>query len=217
MIDLDGTLVDTAPDLADALNRTLAEFGHPPVSDDTVRMWVGRGGAKLVEQGLIEATGAAPDVGAHARVLSRFLGLYKHSICERSRIYPGVVETLSRLADQGLKIVCVTNKREAMTVPLLKKIGLFAHFSTVVSGDSQDTMKPEPGPLLNACERLETMPRRSVLVGDSDNDILAARAAGMAVIWVTYGYNQGVDLRSMQPDATVDNFADIIDVIHRTD
>jgi len=216
-IDLDGTLIDTAPDLGRALNCTLDELGHAPVGDDLVRTWIGRGAAVLVQHALQETTGVAPASTLHALALARFLELYATGLCVRSKIYPGVETVLAQLSAAGFRLACVTNKREAMTVPLLEQIGLMSYFDAVICGDSQDSMKPEPGPLLHACERLEISPQRCVLVGDSDNDILAAQAAGMAVIWVTYGYNQGLDLAAMQPDVTIDAFSAVAEIVERAE
>ncbi len=216
-IDLDGTLIDTAPDLGSALNRTLEELGHAPVSDDLVRMWIGHGAAVLVQHAMQEATAVAPDSHQHGTALARFLELYAANLCGRSKIYPGVEAVLAQLSAAGFRLACVTNKRQAMTVPLLEQIGLMPSFALVICGARQDRMKPEPGPLLHACERLEIGPQHCVLVGDSENDILAAQAAGMAVIWVTYGYNQGRDLAAMQPDATIDAFSTVADIVERAE
>ena len=216
-IDLDGTLIDTAPDLGGALNRTLDELGHAPVSDDLVRMWIGRGAAVLVQHALQETTGIAPDLHQHDAALARFLELYAANLCGRSEIYPGVETVLTQLSAAGFRLACVTNKRQAMTVPLLEQIGLMPYFDVVICGDSQNSMKPEPGPLLHACKRLGIGPQHCVLVGDSDNDILAARAAGIAVIWATYGYNQGLDLAAMQPNATIDEFSAVAQIVERAE
>lgn len=152
---------------------------------------------------------AEPEPQLFDRALALFLRNYRAVVSELSRPYPGAVETLTWLSSAGYPLACITNKAEAFTVPLLKKLKMYAYFNLVVSGDSLPRQKPDPLPLQHACRHFGIGPDRAVLVGDSVNDVQAARAAGMPVICVTYGYNHGHDIRDAGPDATVDSLADV--------
>ncbi|OGI39153.1 MAG: hypothetical protein A2140_03255 [Candidatus Muproteobacteria bacterium RBG_16_62_13] len=134
---------------------------------------------------------------------------YAAGVSELSRPFPGVVEGLRRLAAAGFHLACITNKAEAFTLPLLRNLGLHDAFKLVLSGDSLPKQKPDPLPLLHACRHFGITPDHGVLVGDSSNDVQAARAAGMPVICVTYGYNHGHDIRDSHPDAVVDSLIEV--------
>lgn len=209
MIDLDGTLIHTAPDLADAANRMLSELELPPRDEATVARWIGNGVSRLVKRALTGEMEAEPDAALYARAYPVFLEHYGARVANRSRPYPGVVEGLKQLRAGGYRLACITNKAEAFTLPLLRALGLQGYFELVLSGDSLRRKKPDPLPLLHACRHFGITPEHGLLVGDSGNDTQAARAAGMPVICVTYGYNRGQDVRELAPEAVVDSLTEL--------
>ena len=190
MIDLDGTLIHTAPDLAAAANRMLVDLDLPTHDPVRIERWIGNGVGRLVKRALTGDFEAEPQAALYARAYPRFLHHYGEHVASRSRPYPGVTEGLRALTEAGFSLVCVTNKAEAFTVPLLRALALDGYFGLVLSGDTLAHKKPHPEPLLHACRYFDIPPARGVLVGDSANDAQAARAAGMALICVSYGYNQ---------------------------
>jgi phosphoglycolate phosphatase len=209
MIDLDGTLIDTAPDLADGANRMLADLGRAPYPLATVMTWIGNGVPRLVKRALTGEMWAEPDGALFERALPVFQRHYAEHVADRSRPFPGVVEGLRQLEARGFRLACITNKAKAFTLPLLQKLGLDGYFELVLSGDSLPKQKPDPLPLHHACRHFGITPDHGLLVGDSRNDVEAARAAGMPVICVTYGYNHGHDIRESRPDAVVDSLAEV--------
>jgi phosphoglycolate phosphatase len=209
MIDLDGTLIDTVPDLAAAANRMLADLGRPGWDEAHYRKWIGNGVPRFVKRALTGEMLAEPDAALFERALAIFRKHYGDAVADLSRPYPGVVEALERLSATGFSLACITNKAEAFTAPLLKQLDLYKYFKLVLSGDSLPKQKPDPLPLLHACRHFGITPDHGVLVGDSSNDVQAARAAGMPVICVTYGYNHGHDIRDSHPDAVVDSLTDV--------
>jgi phosphoglycolate phosphatase len=209
MIDLDGTLIDTVPDLAAAANRMLADLGRPVWDESHYRKWIGNGVPRFVKRALTGEMQAEPDAAVFEQALAIFRAHYAAAVADRSLPYAGVVEALERLSAMGFSLACITNKAEAFTVPLLKQLDLYKYFRLVLSGDSLPKQKPDPLPLLHACRHFGITPEHGVLVGDSSNDVAAARAAGMPVICVTYGYNHGHDIRDAHPDAVVDSLIDV--------
>ena len=209
MIDLDGTLIDTVPDLAAAANRTLADLGRPAWDENCYRTWIGNGVPRFVKRALTGEMQAEPETALFERALALFRKYYGAAVADLSRPYPGVVEGLARLSAMGFELACITNKAEAFTVPLLKQLDLYKCFKLVLSGDSLPQQKPDPLPLTHACKHFGITPDHGVLVGDSSNDVEAARAAGMPVICVTYGYNHGHDIRESHPDAVVNSLTDV--------
>lgn len=210
LFDLDGTLADTAPDLAASIDAMLRGMGRPTRGEDAVRAWIGNGVTALVARALTGADDAPVDPVLHARALERFWPLYRQHNGRRSRLYPGVREGLEHLGQQGMRLGCVTNKPRAFTLPLLAHLGLGERFSSIVCGDDPTGRKPDPAPLLAAAERLECAVEETLLVGDSSNDVHAARAAGMAVWCVPYGYNHGRDIRDARPDRVIDDLRDLV-------
>jgi len=208
LFDLDGTLVDSAPDLAGAANAMLNDLGRAAVEVDEVRDWVGDGAKKLVERVLLNDASQADD-GQVERGFESFLQHYARMVCDQSRPYPGVLQTIRNLNAQGMRLGCVTNKPDRFTRPLLEQLNLDSYFSSIVSGDTCVAKKPDPMPLLKACEDMGVSHEACVLVGDSANDVLAAQAAKMPVICVSYGYNRGLNLNAMNPDAVIDTFEDL--------
>lgn len=211
LFDLDGTLLDTAADIALALQRSFADRGFPAPDMQAVRTMIGRGGGVLVERAC-----AAVEVDANAAVQAALLdGYFEHygrleATGESSaQPYPGVREGLGRLRHHGIRMALVTNKQTCFAVSLLKHLELASHFEIVVGGDTCARRKPDPLPLQWACEQLGVDPAAALMVGDSLNDVQAARAAGMPVVCVPYGYNEGREARSLPCDAFVDSLDDL--------
>lgn len=209
LIDVDGTLVDSVPDLAYCIDEMMKQLGMPVRGEAAVRQWVGNGVQRLVERALADDMDAHPDAGLFAQAMPIFMGLYAENTSKRSRLYDGVLEGLDFLRScKGLKVGCVTNKAAQFTHPLLKDLGIFDRFEIIISGDTLPEKKPHPLPLLHAAEMLGVAPAESVMIGDSKSDVKAARAAGFQIICMTYGYNHGEDIRHYEPDAVVNSMAE---------
>ncbi len=205
LFDLDGTLVDSVPDLAAAANRLLAEFGRQPLGQEEIAAMVGDGVAKLVERVL-----AARHVGdaALAPAIARFTLLYEADATTLTRPYPGVPEGLAELVRAGAALAVCTNKSLQATHAVLNGLGLARFFAVVLGGDSLPTHKPDPAPLIAALDRLDVAPAQAAMVGDHRNDVLAAQGAGTAAIFARYGYGLAT-LGELRPDAMIDRFADL--------
>lgn len=204
LLDLDGTLIDTIPDLAAAVNGMLTELGASPLPQAQVATFVGKGTANLVSRSLVAAGLAqADDPGASAQALPVFNRHYHRVNGRESRLYPGVLEGLAAMKAAGFKLAVVTNKPTEFTLPLLELSGLAQWFDAVVCGDTCARKKPDPQPLLHACDLLGCRPERTLAIGDSVNDALAARAAGITVLAVPYGYNEGLDIQDLDIDGIV--------------
>lgn len=203
LLDLDGTLLDTAPEIAAAAADMLAELGLEPVPASMVRDFIGKGIPSLVQRTLVQSLGRDPDERRIGAGIESFFFHYEKRNGRSATAYPGVREGLTTLHALGFKLACVTNKAARFTVPLLKSTGLEAFFSAIVSGDTAARKKPAPDPLLAACSQLGVGPGEAVMVGDSTNDALAARAAGCAILLVPYGYSEGVDVQTIECDGIV--------------
>ena len=211
LFDLDGTLLDTVADIAEALNRALAERGWPPIAPSEVRRMIGRGSPTLMERAAAFLNREL-DEAAKAAMLERFFhhyGFLEESGEFKAEPYAGAAECLRGLHEGGLRIAVVTNKHERFATGLLKALALSAWVDCVVGGDSCPRRKPDPAPLLFACAQLGAAPARALMVGDSINDVQAARGAGIPVICVPYGYNEGEDPRLLACDAFVESLADL--------
>ncbi|MBC9073597.1 phosphoglycolate phosphatase [Thauera sp. CAU 1555] len=209
LFDLDGTLLDTIADLAEGANRMLAELGRPLRTLDEVHSFVGKGIPNLVRRCLTENTQATEaEIDAALPVFRRH---YAEVNGRATRIYPGVLETLAALREQGRRLAVVTNKAEAFTLPLLERMGIAGHFDAVVSGDTLPVKKPDPAVLFHACRLLGVDAGRTVMIGDSANDALAARGAGMPVLLVTYGYSEGMPVDSIDCDGLLSNAREALD------
>lgn len=215
LIDLDGTLVDSVPDLALCVDKMMLAIGMPERGEAAVRNWIGNGVERLVRRALVNSYDGEPDDELFEKAHPIFMELYKENVCVESRPYPGVIEGLDYMQQQGFKLGCVTNKAAPFTEPLLEKLGLMKYFGIVVSGDTLAVKKPHPAPLLHAADFFGIKPENSLMVGDSIHDAAAGRAAGFAVLCVTYGYNHGNDIREAKPDAVVDSLAQIQTLIEQ--
>jgi phosphoglycolate phosphatase len=213
LIDLDGTLVDSVPDLAYCVDEMMQQVDMPVQGIDKVRTWVGNGVERLVKRALTGTLDGEPDDALFEKAYPVFLELYKENTSKRSQVYPGVTAGLEWLKQQDLALGCVTNKAEQFTLPLLENLGLLSYFGLVVSGDTLAKKKPDPMPLLHAAEHFSVLPEKSLLLGDSISDVKAARAAGFSVICVSYGYNHGKDIREANPDVVIDSFEALPDLL----
>ncbi|MCW8962935.1 MAG: phosphoglycolate phosphatase [Gammaproteobacteria bacterium] len=207
LIDVDGTLVDSVPDLGYCVNSMMRELDMPEHAEDKIREWVGNGVERLVRRALIGQLDGEPDDELFHKAYPLFLDCYAVNTSKRSALYPGIREGLDRLHAQDYVIGCVTNKAAQFTVPLLKDLGIYDDFAVVVAGDTLDKKKPDPAPLLYAAERMGIDPQDCLMVGDSISDVKAARAAGFQIVCMPYGYNHGVDIREANPDAVIDSLA----------
>jgi len=206
IIDLDGTMIDTAGDFEVALTLALADLGLPAVGRGFIVRTIGKGSEHLLQCTLSE-------VGASADLLATAWQRYQHHYLaingQHAVVFPGVVPGLQALQDQGLALACLTNKPAAFARPLLAHTGLARFFTHVFGGDDFQRKKPDPLPVLRTCQALGTAPARTLMVGDSRNDADAARAAGCPVVLVSYGYNHGEPATSARPDAVVDSLAEL--------
>lgn len=208
LFDLDGTLVDSAPDLALAINRMLTDLNKPEFDEDTIRSWVGNGAKVLTERAL---SGSAEidetlDNAYAADALTKFLAHYKACVCVNSVLYDGVRDGLISLKQAGYRLAIITNKPEQFIQPILDGLAIGSLFEIQIGGDTFPVQKPHPDPLFGALTKLDVTVEQCVMIGDSKNDILAAQAAGMASVGLTYGYNYGEDISQYQPSWCFDNF-----------
>lgn len=212
LFDLDGTLVDSIPDLAEAARRMLAELGEPTRNDAEVASFVGKGIPVLVERTL--TVGRSPVSPERlAQGISSFMNHYAVTNGLLTECYPGVREVLSTLRERGLKIGCVTNKAAAFVAPLLVQVDLLQYVDCIVGGDTLAKKKPDPEPMWYACEQLGVAREHVLMVGDSSNDALCARRAGIPVVLMTYGYNEGVPVDSVDCDGLLSNFVELLPLL----
>jgi phosphoglycolate phosphatase len=216
MLDLDGTLLDTIPDIAAAAERMLAALGLPLCTQEQIRSFVGKGIPNLVERCLRASAGAARVEALQAEALALYYDFYSEESGRRSAVYPGVLEGLAQFRAMQLRLACVTNKAARFTLPLLEQKGLAHWFELVVSGDALARKKPDPMQLEHICARFELAPEHALLIGDSVNDAQAARAAGCPVVCVSYGYNEGGDVRNLDCDAIVDSLSEAAKLVQGT-
>jgi len=213
MFDLDGTLVDSVPDIARAVDATLAARGYAPAGNDRVRGWVGRGSRNLVREALAHAADAAPGQVAEElldEALAFYLARYLEDCTGATTLMPGAAELLASLRAAGVALACVTNKPIAITGRLLGALLPDAGFAAVLGGDSGAGTKPAPGPLFAAMAQTQVPPGAALMIGDSRHDVHAARAAGVRVICVSGGYNHGEDIRLEAPDLVVDGLGELL-------
>jgi phosphoglycolate phosphatase len=212
LFDLDGTLVDSAPDINGALNAALAAGGHPSVAEHLTRHWIGSGSRALIERALThqQAGDCIADAAHMQDLLAAFVAYYSAHIADKSRIYPDVVETLASLCAGGAQLAIVTNKLSGLSVQLLEALGLRDYFAAVVGGDTLSQRKPDAAPALHACAMLGRTPQESLFVGDSATDVDTARAAGCPVVCVRAGYNHGTPAELLGADAVIDSLIELL-------
>lgn len=217
MIDLDGTLVDTLGDFAEALNRMLQDLALPAIAPDAIEAMVGKGSEHLLRSVLKYVLAQAGHAltaieleALYARAWPSYQCHYLAINGQFAQVYPGAREGLEQLRRAGVPLACLTNKPEAFALALLRAKGLDGFFAHVFGGDAFEKKKPDPLPLLRTCEALGTLPARTLMVGDSSNDARAARAAGCPVVLVTYGYNHGEPVRQVDADGWVGSLAALL-------
>lgn len=214
IFDLDGTLVDSVPDLAVAVDRMLEQLGRAPAGEAKVRTWVGNGAPLLVRRALADSADPAivaqVDEAAQQQALARFHQVYQQENGRQTRLYPGVKDVIPALSGLGIVLAVVTNKPLPFTAPLLQQVGLADYFHSVIGGECLPQRKPHPLPLLHVCEQVGARPTASLMVGDSRNDVDAAKAAGMVSAALTYGYNHGEPVAVCEPDWLLDDFRELL-------
>ncbi len=206
VIDLDGTLLHTAPELSEAANRMLRDMDYAPVSQELLASYIGNGISWLVKRALTGDMHATPDAALYDHALPIFEKHYTDLLLQ-SRVFDGVIDGLDAMQAAGLRLGCITNKVERYTTPLLAGIGLAKYFEIVLAGDTLPEKKPHPMPLLHAAKFFGVPIDQLLLIGDSLNDTVAARAAGCPVFCVPYGYNHGEPVETLDLDAVIDNLA----------
>ena len=213
VIDLDGTLIDSAPDLAFAASEMLSRLGRAKVAEERVRKWIGNGAGMLVKRALTGEIWPEEDPPEFQRALDVFSEIYTDNVSVRSSLYPGVIEGLQQLGKAGFNLACVTNKHSRFTRPLMERTGLGRYFDYVGCGDDFEHLKPHPLSLLKTAERFDVAPEQSLMIGDSSNDVQAARAAGFRVFCVPYGYHNGLRVEDLNADLIIDSLADLSSVL----
>ena len=211
--DLDGTLVETLPDLHESATRMLAQIGRPAVSESIVRAYIGDGVDRLVKRLLTGESGGEPDAALFETAAEKFRSHYTSVLTRASHPFAGVVSTLEILRERGFKLACVTNKPARFTEPLLEGLGLTAYLDVVISGDSLPRKKPDPLPLLHTARAFGIEPAQLLMVGDSPVDTQAARVAGCPVFCVPYGYRGALTVQELDCDAIVPTLPDLLDLI----
>lgn len=212
IVDLDGTLLDTVPDLAAAANAMRVDLDMAPLPVAAIATYVGKGADNLVHRALTGALDGQADAELFARGRERFFAHYAVLNGQQAHAYPQARAGLILMCDKGLRLACVTNKPAAFTGPLLERTRLAEFFELVVAGDALPLRKPDPAPMRHAAERLGVRCEEVVAIGDSVNDVLAARAAGMRVLAVPYGYNEGRPVDALDVDGIVST---LLDAAHR--
>lgn len=217
IFDLDGTLIDSVPDLAVAVNHMLAALERPQFNESTIRGWVGNGAAMLVKRALsgnttIDKTLDAP---LYAKALDTFMNFYGENLWSTTKAYPKVKETLETLSESGYRLAIVTNKPYDFVEPILSHLAIDHLFEYWIGGDSLTEKKPHPMPLLHVCRKLDVPVEASLMIGDSKNDIYSAQASDMHVVGVSYGYNYEQDIAAFHPDTVIDHFEELLKILER--
>ena len=216
MIDLDGTLLDTAGDLATAANLMLRELGRAELPIATIQSYIGKGIQNLVKKSLTNSLDGEPDAELFSQAIAIYEHEYEKNLCINTRPYPRAVDGLTAMKEASFQLACITNKSEAFTLPLLRATSLLDYFDIVLAGDSLPKKKPDPMTLQHACKLFGILPHEMLLIGDSLNDTEAARAAGCYVFCVPYGYNEGRDVLGLDCDAIIPSIYDAVKLIKRS-
>jgi phosphoglycolate phosphatase len=209
MFDLDGTLLDSVPDLAAAVDSMLLQLNLPAAGIDKVRTWVGNGARTLVERALLSQRPQPATPGDYEAALALFMQAYADNH-RFTQVYPGVFECLDWLATRQIPLAVITNKPQRFVGPLLEEKGLAGYFRWVIAGDTLTHQKPDPEALLHVMREAGVTPEHCLFVGDSRNDVLAARAAGVRCVAVSYGYNHGRPVAEEDPDLLLDDLRQML-------
>ena len=219
IFDLDGTLIDSVPDLASALNHMLEALQRAPFSETLIRTWVGNGAQTLVKRGLSGSNEIDKTLDAELfeKALNIFLNYYGQHLSETTHCYANVKETLHKLKAAGYRLAIITNKPVDFVAPILKALELEKLFEAYLGGDSLSRKKPDPLPLVHLSQKLNVSIKASLMIGDSKNDILAANSAKMQSVGVTYGYNYNEPITHFEPDAIIDDFSQLLEFLIQSD
>lgn len=209
--DLDGTLINTLPDLTLVVNSMFLEHGFPTVTQQQVLSWVGKG-ADIFFQNAIAYTGKVFDAAKQVSMRASFDKFYATYVCEESTLYPHVKETLEALKAEGFTLVVITNKPTKLVEPVLSAFGIYHLFSETLGGQSLPKIKPNPDPMWFICEKFGIQPSELLFVGDSENDVIASTKAGCDVVGLTYGYNYNVPIEQSNPTFVTSDFADVLKI-----
>lgn len=217
IFDLDGTLIDSSPDLANAVNHTLRTLGRATFSTHTIHYWVGNGARMLIQRALSGDRKIDPRIDPQllAEALEIFLDYYAQHLSIETRPYPNVISTLQQLQTMGYRLAIITNKPYAFVEPILRDLQLESYFEHYLGGDTLPEKKPHPMPLEHLCQTLDVTVAQSIMVGDSRNDILAAKACGMESIGVTYGYNYGEEIAAYAPELVIESFEAMLPTLRK--
>ncbi len=208
-LDLDGTMLDTAGDIAGGIDATLAALGLPPLGPSVIRGFIGQGVIHLIKSAWTASTGREPSEAQLLEGQAMFTREYARCLTRTTRFYPGALEGMNALRAAGFTLTCVTNKPARFTDPLLQAMGLTDYFALIISGDTLPVKKPDPGQLLHVARQLDVVPARLLVVGDSLHDLRAARAAGCPVFCVRYGYTEDPDALIHLADAGLERLDQI--------
>ena len=209
LFDLDGTLVDSAPDISLALNSALMDSSLPAISEQMVRSYIGEGSKRLVHRAITKKYEGVADKNQHDQVSKIFLNNYADNLFVKSKIYPKVKETLCELKNHKIYLGCVTNKPHEFAISLLKAADLIKYFAIIIGGDSLPKKKPDPEPIIYAIKKLGTRKENTTMIGDSITDLTAAKNAGVQSICVSYGYSGDVDLSTQNPDKIINSMEEL--------
>lgn len=210
--DLDGTLVNTLPDLTLVANSMLLEFGLPTTTEDKVLSWIGKG-ADIFFQNTLAWTGKVFNAEQSAQMRASFDKYYARYVCEKSELYPNVKTTLEALKRKGFTLVVITNKPTKLIEPVLTAFNIYHLFDETLGGQSLPKIKPHPEPMLFICEKFAVQPSELLFVGDSENDVIAAKAAGCDVLGLTYGYNYNIPIADAEPTFVSDDIAEVLTIV----
>ena len=215
LFDLDGTLVDSVPDLASAVNKTLVKLGRTPFNEEIIRGWVGNGAKVLIQRALSGSDEVLTDLSEVLleRALEIFFKAYQLGVCINTKLYTGVLDTLTTLKAAGYRLAIITNKPERFVGPIVNNLALNGLFELIIGGDTLEKSKPDPLPLHHAVLALAVTAEQCVMIGDSKNDILAAKAANIDSVGLTYGYNYGEDIAKYQPELVIEHFVDLLNAL----
>lgn len=209
IFDLDGTLLDTAPDLASALNEVLKEEGYLPLSLSAVRSMVGKGAVEMIKRGLAESGQAPSEAYLRGDLRQRFLKHYQNCYLDGTKPFPAVVDTLGKLKEEGHPMAVCTNKSYENSVAILNGLDLGKYFLGIIGGDTLQTAKPDPAPVDAAIALTKGLQSSAIMVGDSITDVTAAHAAGIPVIVVSFGYTD-IEPHNLGADSVIDHFDELI-------